>query len=339
MKTLPICITSEHAFAPLRDVWPSVLAAAEAAPIFLTWEWQELWWRSLGEGELEILVARAGDEVIGIAPLVHDARGWGFCGGAEVADDLDVIARRGAEGVVVATLLDYLQARGGRIHLRNLRPSSLVATHLVPEARRRGLAPRLEPEDVCPRVVLPETWEAYLGGLTKKDRHELRRKFRRLEAAGLVDVSTISPDQFSRSDLADFVRLHRLSGDAKAAFMTPAMERFFGAMLACFIPTGQARLTFLRVDEVRVAATISFDDGNAFQLYNSGYDPAYAHLSVGLLLKALCLREAIAQGRSVFDFLQGGEPYKYDLGAVDSPIDRLCLDLGACRPSAAGKQT
>ena len=37
---------------------------------------------------------------------------------------------------------------------------------------------------VAARCDLPATWDEYLGTLSKKDRHELRRKLRRLESGG-----------------------------------------------------------------------------------------------------------------------------------------------------------
>ncbi|MEE8347693.1 MAG: GNAT family N-acetyltransferase, partial [Dehalococcoidia bacterium] len=60
-------------------------------------------------------------------------------------------------------------------------------------------------------------------------------------------------------------------------------------------------------------------------LYNSGYNPDYAYLSVGLLSKALALRKAIEEGRSRFDFLRGPEPYKYDLVARDVAVYRCTV--------------
>ena len=60
-------------------------------------------------------------------------------------------------------------------------------------------------------------------------------------------------------------------------------------------------------------------------LYNSGYDPDYSKLSVGLLLKALCLKEAIEDGKEYLDFLRGKEPYKYDLGAKDVQLYQVIL--------------
>jgi CelD/BcsL family acetyltransferase involved in cellulose biosynthesis len=131
------------------------------------------------------------------------------------------------------------------------------------------------------------------------------------------------------TDVADFLALHRLSAENKAAFMTSDMERFFRGIVDEFAPRGTLRLYFLTIDNIRVASVTLFDYRGEFLLYNSGYDPAYAHLSVGLLLKAFCIRDAISEGRRGFDFLQGNEPYKYDLGATDVPILRMRVEFGA----------
>src|SRR5439155_12047902 len=139
-----------------------------------------------------------------------------------------------------------------------------------------------------PRLALPTSWEAYLQGLTKKDRHELRRKLRRLFESGRVTYELRPADGVEPGDIVDFVRLHRQSAEAKAEFMTPAMEHFFEALLRSFSPRGWTRLYFLVIDGVRVAATMLFDYGGDYLLYNSGYDPAYAGVSAGLLLKAFC---------------------------------------------------
>jgi CelD/BcsL family acetyltransferase involved in cellulose biosynthesis len=84
-------------------------------------------------------------------------------------------------------------------------------------------------------------------------------------------------------------------------------------------------LTFLRLGGVRAASVLCFRTDGDLLLYNSGYEKAYAQLSVGLLSKALALQRAIEQGMKRFDFLRGPEPYKYDLGASDVPVYRCVI--------------
>jgi CelD/BcsL family acetyltransferase involved in cellulose biosynthesis len=41
---------------------------------------------------------------------------------------------------------------------------------------------------------------------------------------------------------------------------------------------------------------------------------------------------AIQLGKTRFDFLRGNEPYKYEWGAVDEPIQRLLVRRDEARP-------
>ena len=83
---------------------------------------------------------------------------------------------------------------------------------------------------------------------------------------------------------------------------------------------GLLRLGVLQLDKVPVAMTMSFDYDGSHYLYNSAYDPQFSYLSVGLLCKVLCLKESIEKGRKKWNFLKGGEPYKYQLGGQEVPI-------------------
>jgi CelD/BcsL family acetyltransferase involved in cellulose biosynthesis len=80
------------------------------------------------------------------------------------------------------------------------------------------------------------------------------------------------------------------------------------------------RLFFLEVDGEKVASTLCFDWEGSRLLYNSGFNRDFSEYSVGLLLKVICLRDAIDQGKEYFDFLRGPERYKYQLGCNDREI-------------------
>jgi CelD/BcsL family acetyltransferase involved in cellulose biosynthesis len=82
---------------------------------------------------------------------------------------------------------------------------------------------------------------------------------------------------------------------------------------------------FLELDGERVAATMSFDYDGRRLLYNSGYRLEHAPLAVGLMLNALCIKDAIERGLTYFDFLRGPEPYKYHLGGMDIGLHRLIV--------------
>ena len=106
----------------------------------------------------------------------------------------------------------------------------------------------------------------------------------------------------------------RLSKADKDEWMTPERERFFHQITQRMAQDGRLRLFFLEMEGQTVATSLCFDYDSSRLLYNSGYDPEYSYYSVGLLLDALCLREAIEQNMDYFDFLRGDEPYKAHLG-------------------------
>jgi CelD/BcsL family acetyltransferase involved in cellulose biosynthesis len=75
----------------------------------------------------------------------------------------------------------------------------------------------------------------------------------------------------------------------------------------------------------RIAAGITFEEGDTIGYYNAGVDPDARDLSPGVLLIARYVERAIETGRRRLDFLRGDEAYKYEWGAVDEPIQRLLI--------------
>ncbi|MGH2464994.1 MAG: GNAT family N-acetyltransferase, partial [Candidatus Limnocylindrales bacterium] len=197
-----------------------------------------------------------------------------------------------------------------------------------------GWTLNLEREDVCPVVTLPEgsDLDAVLGGLGKKERHEIRRKLRRAESVGAVTL-TRSPDPLA--DLPAFIELHQKRwGEAGLFPETPggaASRVFFRRLFELLGPDGPLVLSFLAVGERRIGAGVHLVDGSALLYYNAGIDPDARDLSPGVLLVASYLEAAIAGGFRRMDFLRGDEPYKYEWGAHDEPIQRLLIRRGVAR--------
>ncbi len=169
-------------------------------------------------------------------------------------------------------------------------------------------------------------FEAYLGTLDRKERHEVRRKLRRAEAAGAVRLErSIDPV----ADLDVFVDLHQKRWGAQGLFPpTPGggqSRAFVRRLFELLAGDGTFQLHFLVVGGRRVAAGAWFEDADAWYLYNAGVDPEARDLSPGILMSAKAIEAAILAGRRRFDYLRGDEPYKYEWGAVDEPIQRLLV--------------
>ena len=187
-----------------------------------------------------------------------------------------------------------------------------------------------EQEDVCPVVEFKgPDWERYLASLDKKGRHEIRRKWRRLEAAGEVSF-TVSPP--SRELVDEFIELHQARWGAEGMFPDTeggARSRRFVHRLAELeaVEGAQAQLQFgrLNVNGRTIFAAMAFDDGRTTYFYNAGIDPAARELSPGVNGTAAYLRNRIEAGRERFDFLRGDEPYKYEWGAHDHAVNRILV--------------
>jgi CelD/BcsL family acetyltransferase involved in cellulose biosynthesis len=218
------------------------------------------------------------------------------------------------------------------VDLRRLRCGDPAGNALAAALRSRadaaGWTVTVEREDVCPVVTLPEgvDIEGYLGTLGKKQRHEIRRKVRRAEAAGDVRLER-SPDPLA--DLDAFIDLHQKRWGADGLF--PPTEggamsrRFFARLFELAGADGTLDLRFLTVGGRRIAAGVGFDDGETVYYYNAGVDPEARELSPGVVIVERYFREALDGGRRRLDFLRGDEPYKYEWGAVDEPIQRLLV--------------
>jgi CelD/BcsL family acetyltransferase involved in cellulose biosynthesis len=221
-----------------------------------------------------------------------------------------------------------LKAKGIKhLNLRPLRPDSTVLTDLVGTAQNRGYEVLCQPEDVSLEVDLPSTWEEYLATLDKKQRHEVRRKLRRLWETGNIEHRCLQLSQEVEDYMGTFLKLFSLSRDEKAHFMTAQMESFFRSLAKAMAEVGLLRFGVIELDAQPVAMTMGFDYDDSHYLYNSAYDPQFNYLSVGLLCKVLCLKESIEKGKKKWDFLKGDETYKYQLGGREVPLYKCHITI------------
>ncbi len=290
---------------------------------FVRPSWLGAWARTVGAGTSpRVLLVRDGERLAGIAPLGIAGDRAGFLGSPDLCDHLDFVVAPGREAAVVGAVLDHLAAAGvRRIDLHAVRPDAAVRAGIV-AGGAGGWAGNWHPAGESYEIDLPATWDAYLAGLGRRHRHELRRKLRRAAAGGPLDHR-----RFQQGDDPDraadrFLALFRAGRADKAAFLTPDREAFFRAAIRAAAREGMLDLGFLRVDGRDAAATLAWDDGFTVWLYNSGYDPAMRHRSAGFAAKALAIRDAIGRGRRRYDLLGGAEPYKRRLGGRPVPLYR-----------------
>jgi CelD/BcsL family acetyltransferase involved in cellulose biosynthesis len=326
--------TAPDSLERLAPEWDRLLASSDADLFFPGSAWQILWWGHFGHEYLPRIVTFRDccGRLIGIAPLMTSRADPDqtllLIGGTEIADFLDLIvdASRADEArhILLEAVDAHLQWRTLDLHCLPVHSGTPAALDDV--FASKGVAVRHEQEDVSPFVPLPGSWEGYLGSLNKKDRHELRRKFRRAVDDTHAEWRTVQSATDLAPTLDAFIALHRLSTAAKAEFMTEPMAGYFRDLAARTLEQGTLRMGVMWAGDVPMAGAMGFAYHDRFYLYNSGYDPAYAAHSVGIAAVGLLMRQAADEGLAIFDFLQGNETYKYMLGAQDAPVLRAVAE-------------
>lgn len=316
--------------AALQESWANLLARLPEPVPFLHPTWQRIWLEEFQDGrELLLTSVRDGDDLVGVAPLLRDGDCISFVGHYSICDYMDVVVAPERARDAFGALFESLAGEAwSQLDLRGLRDGSPTLAELPALAEAAGHACERQEEAVAPRVETAGDWDAYLASLSKRNRHELRRKLRRIQAAGELELRTYTNVDDVEEHLPVLLRFMVDSRADKANFMSEQMGRFFHRMARALAEEGLVRLYELELDAKPVASVLCFDQGGQLYLYNSGYDPDYAGLGVGIGSKALCLRDALEVGRHCVDFLRGAEPYKYDLGGQDQQVYRLTITRG-----------
>jgi CelD/BcsL family acetyltransferase involved in cellulose biosynthesis len=142
-------LTDATAFDDLRDEWLRLLAQMPFQSVFLTPQWQDVWWRHFaGDRQLCLFAVRSDDGVLrGLAPLMLDREAEGlsrlsFVGDLDVCDYCDVLVDPAYVSQVGAALVPaMLDAVGdeGDLELINLSAHSLAPVLLHQGLEAHGL--------------------------------------------------------------------------------------------------------------------------------------------------------------------------------------------------------
>ena len=282
---------------------------AQGTGPFTSREFLGTWWRHRAEPGDELLLVASDHALL---PLLRRGDLVAFLGEQDLTD---YHSPRGTDLTEVVASLVAAADPGWRFDLNSV--PEPAATHLAGSFASAGVTATVTRHQSAALVALPASHEVYLEDLDKKQRHEVRRKRRRFaEELGEPRLRRAAGEE----GVTAFAAMHRLAAGEKGAFMTPDMEAFF---VALHHDAGGLVDVLCGDDDIPVAAGFGFEDADGYYLYNSAFDPAASAASPGVVLVSLLLEQAIATGKTVFDFLKGDEEYKLRLGATARPLFRV----------------
>ena len=304
-----------HSLDGLWDDWHRLAAASRN--VFATYEWSETWWRHFGRNRRLVLGLWRGhaDEPVAIVPLYRWSRQpvriVRFVGHGH-GDFLGPICAEGNLHGGMHALQSTLAHEPHDVFLGEwVRADANWHTAMGATSLRRTGYPILRLDGA--------SWEDVLARRSPSSRKEARRQLRRLERDHDVRFRRTESRQTLARDLDVVYALHRerFGSHDPCFFCKGRSEAFHRDFAATALDRGWLRLWILEVDGVPVAAEYGFWYGDAHFAYQSGRATSWRDASVGFVLQAHTIREAIADGAAEYRFLEGNEGYKYGFATED----------------------
>lgn len=287
-------------------------------------EWSALLAEHLGPGEQTALaVARVEGAIVGLAPLHVRRDSLRFatagrtlyrCGVVHVSvlggSPLMPASEDFHDGLFAALHAAFPECDG--VYLGAVMRGDFLWGYVRESAalRRLYLPQLLDGLRTSYRMPLPDSYAAYLGGLSRKRRHNLGREVRRLReySRGTLDVVPIDSPA-AVPDLLDGVEA--LARSAGREWVPPIAG---GRESVCRWFAGAARRGvlcsyLLRCEGRPVAALVGYRHGDACLLDSALYSRPHARFSPGTLLMHLATEDLIGRGVRAVDFGFGNPSY------------------------------
>ena len=312
--------------------WDELARDVGASP-FARPGWMQAWWSAFGLGELQILVLNAGGRLRGVLPL--ERRGGVLRALANAHTPIfELVAVDAAARRELAELALELTAR--RLELRELDADGPTAAAMADAARCRQVPIRMRELRRAPRVLLGAGPGEYPASLAGKRRRDLKRRRRRLDDAGELEVSWRDGRERLDELLAEGFALEgsgwkEQAGTAIAS--TAPTLRFYEGVARWAADQGLLRLGFLRLDGRPIAFQLTLWDDRSCYLLKTGFDRAYNREGPGVVLLDELIARAHAMGLKTAELLGDSEPHKM----VFAQGHRTMIRAQAFAPTLSGR--
>lgn len=315
-------ISDGEAFATLDGDWDRLVRAMPRPSPFLLHGWLREWWRHYGDGgTLAVHVARRGGVLVGALPLcVQSRRGLRvlmfLCGRHSALADLLVAPGEDEAAAALAeraagTAHDYADFFG-------LPGESRLARELGDDRLR--VIQRVE----SPVLEIDGEWDdVYRTKMSSKKRNEDRRRTKKLASIGAVELLVARTPEEIDAALDAALELHDLRWNGRpdgSEFATPLGRQFVRAALLALAENDVPRIVTKKVDGRPIAFKVFFALDDRMFFYRSGFDPAFARFSPGVLTTLESIGVGAREGAKRVEFLGGAERYKLELADRFDPM-------------------
>lgn len=320
-------VKDDASFHALESEWNPLLRRSAANGVYLTFEYLKTWWGAYGnQFKLRILTVRRGEQLLAIAPLAigpgpgllrRPLRHLTFIGalGDTAAEFLDFIVEPGLEAEISPRLLetihDELSSEWDVLYLNLVPAKSPVlseALSVLPQFRDLAVTMEASPS---PYLPLPPSWPELLRSKSKNFKKQFNNHWNRLHKRHDVQILWAGKDIDLDLAFDELVRLNRQrwGGDGQA-FNSKRFNEFHRRLAKTFHTLGWLYFCIVRIDEETAAARFDYVYNNKLWNIQGGWNPEFAHLSLGRLLIGMQMKWCIENGLREYDFLAGESAYK-----------------------------
>jgi Acetyltransferase (GNAT) domain len=321
--TMQVRVWNEQQWLAARELYEGLLRRSKADPLFLSQDWQSLWWRHLPQRapdeQLRVHAAFEGSELVGVLMVVTGTvlrRGLRFrsaqvAGGrfaesrGAVSEYLDVVAVAGREAEVRAACLEsVLKHEGCSEFVAGWCAAGAAwmdAINALPQPPWSYV--RALDQVVSYQADLSSGFERYLADLSGNARRSLFNQRRKLADKGELSVSGV-PAAELHAALAEMNRLHALRWN------TPALScetlRVHEELIARWSGNGNIQMSIIRIAGKPVSVLYDLRVGLTQYNIQMGFDPHFdSSLSLGLIHLGYAMERAAGDGVQTYDYLAG----------------------------------
>ena len=296
------------------DAWNALLHTGDTDVVYLTWQWQRSWWKTMGRGQLLLVAAETEGRVVAVAPFYVDSR-MVFFVGSGTANYMDFVGDV-SDPDVLDLLLWTACAQvpsfvGFRLHC--VLETSRTAAFLQAAAKRLRFECYEEkrwPAPMIDLVTSPDRARAAANGrrVSKRDRYFQNR--------GPLTLRQFTDGESIATHLEAFFEQHitrwALAGDTSPYLQRPH-RTFLEKLTQSAAETGWLRFSVLDWDGRPIAFEYGlWYDGTYFG-GPSSFAVDLASRSPGQVLLRRLILNASDAGVRIYDLGVGDEPYKFQL--------------------------
>lgn len=306
----------------LRETWQHFDLSGSHS-FFLTWDWMGTLLRLLPESIAPcVVLAKRNAAVVGLALLTTRTkyrlgavplRQLWFNVIGDSAFDCLTLENNGfvGPGCTDPTLLQslVLAFRGGHFDA-----VEMIIPGLEQQITSNGLICG-QKRSRSYRVALLNALEApnLAAILSRNARQHLKRSMRDCSQLGALHIESSGDVETSLRHFAALKSFHDESWHSRgkcSAFDSPFFERFHRELIASGTSNGSVEILRVLAGECVLGYLYNFHRNGVVYSYQSGFNPALAHLRPGYVCHALAIEHYANRGASIYDFLAGHNQLK-----------------------------